>query len=155
MTLLFFRSAFFDMAHHKLLSMRAVVVGWVALIVISVSLAPPLARLDYWLYALGWADIRPYWSGDHAWVGHFLIVGVLNTMVGYVVGRLHPRYRAAMVLAFFLSLTLFFDMPRFVLAVIDVWGDWNRLARFLGTALADFVFLRLPILVGGIWSVRH
>jgi hypothetical protein len=153
-TLLLFQSHLREILDHKLLALRAIAIGWASLLLLATTAAPKLAELDFWLHAVGWADIRQYWSGEHGWFAHFLIVGLLNMTVGYIVGRCHRRYRAAMVLAFFLSLTLFFDMPRVVVSVIELWGQWERLTHFFGIALVDFVLLRLPILAGGICGIR-
>jgi hypothetical protein len=152
-TLLFFKSHCQVILRHKLLALRAILVGWTSLILLARLAAPRLAELDFWLYALGW-DIRVFWSGEHSWVAHFLIGGLLSMTVGYIVGRFHRVHRIAMVLAFFLSLTVLFDMPRIVISVIELWGEWERLARFTAIALVDFVLLRLPILLGGIVGIR-
>src|SRR5262245_36401694 len=89
-----------EIVTHKWLALRAVVVGWSVLLLLWILFARRLADLDFWFYAMGWADFRRYWDGGRTALSHFAIGGLLNLMVGYIVGRLHPRHRRAMVMAF-------------------------------------------------------
>ena len=143
-----------DLRHHKLLALRAVITGFVALTLVWVLFALRLANLDDWLFVTGVADIRHFWRGGRAVFSHFLIGGSLNFSVGWIVGRLHRQHRVAMVSVFFLLLVLLLDLPRVIPATIAAARSFDGFLRFFGIALADFVFLRLPILVGGIRCVR-
>src|SRR5262249_21653865 len=113
--------------------------------------APRLADLDDWLFVTGLLDIRYFWKGGRAPFSHFLIGGVLNLFVGWIVGRTHREHRTAMVSAFFVSLVLIFDIPRVLPAFINATlGSVEGFSQFVGIGVMDFVLLRLPILVGGI-----
>ena len=57
-----------------------------------------------------------------------------------------------MVLLFFLSVLTLWDLPRFIPAAIASLHPWNE--RFWVIVVADFVFMRLPIVVAGVWGVR-
>ena len=153
-TLPLLASSYGDIRAHKWLALRAILTGWAAFVAMALYLARPLADLDFWLYAIGWADIRVWWMGGQTPLAHFLIGGLLMLITGYIVGRLHREHRTAMVLVFFLSLTIGYDLPRVVITVLSIWNDVDRLVAFVAIASVDFVFLRLPILAGGIWGIR-
>ena len=95
------REVVHDIRHHPLLTVRALTSGWVALLLLWALLAMRLAHIDDWLFAAGLADIRTFWRGGSAPFPHLSIGGVLNASAGWLVGRLHRRYNAAMVSAFF------------------------------------------------------
>jgi hypothetical protein len=103
----------------------------------------------------GLIDIRYLWKGGTAPFSHFLIGGGLNFFVGWIVGRMHREYRTAMVTAFFVSLLLIFDLGRVLPPFIEATRkSVQAFSHFVGIGFVDFVFLRLPILVGGICCVR-
>jgi hypothetical protein len=144
-----------DVREHKLLALRAIIIGVISILVLWRVVALPLANLDDWLYVTGIADIRHFWRGGRSFFAHFLIGGGINFSVGWMVRRLHRRYRVAMVSCFFVTLLVFADLPRVVPAALTASRDANVFWRFIGIALLDFAFLRLPILVGGIWAVSE
>jgi len=144
-----------DIRQHKLLALRAVFVGNVALLLVWIIFAQRLADLDDWLFATGLADIRYFWKGGRASFSHFLIGGGLNLFVGWIVGRTHRQHRTASVSAFFISLVLAFDIPRVLPPLVDeVRGGMDPLVHFVSIGFIDFALLRLPILIGGIYWVR-
>jgi hypothetical protein len=149
------RSICQDIRQHKLLALRAVIIGTVALLLVWIIFAEKLADLDDWLFVTGLADIRYFWKGGRASFSHFLIGGGLNLFVGWIVGRTHRQHRTALVSAFFISLVLAFDMPRVLPALVDAAHRGNGpFVHFVSIGCIDFVFLRLPILIGGIFCVR-
>src|SRR5262245_64427948 len=97
------RDVVHDIRHHPLLTVRALISGWVALLLLWALLAMRLAHIDDWLFAAGLADIRTFWRGGAAPLPHLLIGGVLNASAGWLVGRLHRRYNAGLGGAFFVS----------------------------------------------------
>jgi hypothetical protein len=77
-------------------------------------------------------------------------------MVGWIVGRTHRGHHGAMLWSFFVALIVLVDLPRVLPAAIEaVQTSKGAFTRFFGIGLADFIFLRLPILGGGIWCVRQ
>jgi hypothetical protein len=145
-----------DIRQHKLMTLRAIVLGTLVLILVWVLLASRLADLDDWLFITGLADIRHIWNGGKTAFSHFLIGGGLNLFVGWVVGRTHRQYRIAMVCAFFIWLVLIFDIPRVLPAFIEATRkSSDAFWHFVSIGFNDFVFLRLPILFGGIFCVRE
>jgi hypothetical protein len=143
------------MRQHKLLAFRAVIVGNVLLFLAWGIFALRLADLDDWLFVTGLIDIRYFWRGGRAAVSHFLIGGGLNFFVGWIVGRTHRQHRTAMVSAFFISLVLIFDLIRVLPPFIEATRkSVEAFSHFVSIGFIDFVFLRLPILVGGICCVR-
>jgi len=140
-----------DIRDHKWLALRAVAVGWAALIALWI-VTVRLAFLDEWLFARGLADVRSFWPDPRRPFFHFLIGGIVNGLAGWIVGRFHRQYRAAMVLLFFISLLAVSDLPRFIPAAIANWGAGH--ARFWEIVTADFIFMRLPVIAAGIWGVR-
>ncbi len=146
--------AYRDIRQHKWLAARAVLTGAAGLFLLWSLLALRLANLDDWLYLTGLADIRHFWRNGRAVFSHFLIGGALNFTVGWVVGVLHRQHRTSMVLVFFVSLLLLLDLPRVIPAAIEAAHRAETFSSFVGIALMDFLFLRVPILAGGIWCVR-
>jgi hypothetical protein len=140
-----------DVRDHKWLAMRALLVGWAALIGLWI-IAGRLVYLDDWLFVRGLADIRSFWPDPRRPFFHFLIGGGVNAAAGWIVGRFHREYRTAMVLLFFISLLMISDLPRFIPAAIAAWGPGHE--RFWGIVTLDFIFMRLPIIAAGIWGVR-
>jgi len=144
-----------EIRQNKLLALRAVIVGNLALFLVWAIFAIRLADLDDWLFAAGLVDIRYFWRGGRTAFSHFLIGGGLNLFVGWIVGRTHHQHRSAMVSAFFISLVLIFDLHRVLPPFIEATRKGvEAVSHFVTTGFVDFVFLRLPILVGGICCVR-
>jgi hypothetical protein len=135
---------------HRWLAVRALVVGWTALLLFWVVVAR-LMRLDDWLFMGGIVNIRPWWPDParNPFV-HVAVGAAVNAAAGWLVGRFHRDHRTSMVLLFFISLLLISDLPRFIPATMASWGD----GLFWGIVATDFTFMRLPILVAGIWGVR-
>jgi hypothetical protein len=145
-----------EVRQNKLLCVRAVLVGSAAMLLAWTLFAQQLADLDDWLFVTGLADIRAFWRGGRASFSHFVIGAGLNFMVGWIVGRTHRGHHGAMLWSFFVALIVLVDLPRVLPAAIEAVQTSNgAFTRFFGIGLADFIFLRLPILAGGIWCVRQ
>jgi hypothetical protein len=145
-----------DIRRHKLLALRAVIIGNVVLLLVWIIFAQKLADLDDWLFVTGLADIRYFWKAGRATFSHFLIGGGLNLFVGWIVGRTHLQHRTAMVSAFFISLVLVFDIPRVLHPLVEAGRSGiDALVHFVSIGFVDFALLRLPILIGGICCVRN
>lgn len=141
-----------DIRDHKWLAVRAILVGWAALVVLWI-ITGRLVYLDDWLFVTGLADIRSFWPDPRHPFFHFLIGGSVNATAAWIVGRFHREYRTAMVLVFFVSLLVISDLPQFMPAAIAALGPGHE--RFWGIVIQDFIFMRLPIVVVGIGSVRN
>ena len=140
-----------DISDHKLLAVRAILVGWAALFGLWI-VTGRLVYLDDWLFVTGIADVRSFWPDPRHPFFHFLIGGSVNAAAGWIVGRSHREYRVAMVLLFFASILLISDLPQFIPAAIASWGPGHE--RFWGIVTLDFILMRLPIIAAGIWGVR-
>jgi hypothetical protein len=138
-----------EIRDHKWLAARALVVGWIVLFVVRVMVLR-LVDLDDWLFVRGVIDIRPWWPDARNPIPHFLIGAGSHAAVGWTVGHFHREHRIPMVLIFFISLLLILDLPRFVPAAMASFGNGG----FWVIVALDFMFLRLPIVVAGIWGVR-
>lgn len=141
-----------DIRDHKWLALRAILVGWTALICPWI-VTGRLVFLDDWLFVTGITDIRRFWPDPRHPFFHFLIGGSVNAAAAWIVGRFHREQWTSMVLVFFASLLLISDLPEFIPAAISAWGPGHE--RFWGIVILDFIFMRLPIVALGIWGARR
>ena len=140
-----------DIRDHKWLAVRALLVGWTASWMLWIS-AFWLLNLDDWLFVTGVADVRWLWPDPRNSFAHLLIGGALTTATGWLVGRFHREHRAPLVLLYFMSVVLISDLRRFVPAALEALGPGH--GRFWLIVTFDFIFMRLPIVVAGIWGVH-
>ena len=138
-----------DIRDHKWLAVRAILVGWAALIVLWV-VTFFLFNLDDWLFARGMADLRAFWPDPRRPFFHFLIGGLVNAAAAWIVGRFHREHWTPMVLVFFASL-LIYDLTQFTPAA--AFGPGR--GRFWGIITLDFLFMRLPMVAVALWGVRR
>jgi len=156
-----------DLRDHKLLAVRAVVVGWAVLIpwfyfTLAVYRRVPLwVGVDTWIPGVWFnADSVPlrmawwaWWIYEvpllTAWFGGSLIIG-------RVIARVHREHRAASLLACVAS-----QLPW---TVLWAWPVWRNTIALAGTAyalpnqvLAVLILAGIPIctLLGGIWSAEY
>ncbi len=125
--------------------------GWLASWTLWI-LTFQLLSLDDWLFVRGVADIRSFWPDPRQPLFHFLIGGGVNAANGWIVGRYRREHRVPFVLLFFMSLLAISDLPRFIPAAVAAWEPGHE--RFWSIVTLDFILLRLPIVVAGIWGVR-
>jgi hypothetical protein len=137
-----------DVRDHKWLAVRAILVGWAALIVLWL-VTVRLVNLDDWLFARGLADLRAFWPDPRRPFFHFLIGGLVNAAAAWIVGRFHRAYWTPMVLVFFASLVIY-DLTRFIPAAMASWSS----GRFWGIVTLDILFMRLPMIAVALWGVR-
>lgn len=135
---------------HKLLTVRAVIVGWATLYISWYAVNLPV----YKLYArvLMTRGLPPPWF----WWQHFytsplmflpLIGGFLS---GWVVARLHRTHRTAMVLAY-LTTILLYGFPEWFRLTVDSFSN-SRFVPYLLVHVLTYSFLTVGILFGGL---RH
>jgi hypothetical protein len=126
--------------HHWYLTFRAATVGWITFQIVNGQL--PFSSHPEFRVAIGRSPI---------WV---VIVAAQYFVSGWVVGRLHPRYR----IAFVTAATAFLMMTSFTNAALRTWLilDMTRfgltqitLPSLIGQALTDLA-LPLATLLGGI-----
>ena len=143
-------SWFREIRDRKWLAVRALVVGWTSLSLFW-TIVVWLMPLDDWLFMGGIVNIRPWWPDParNPFV-HVAVGAAVSAAAGWCVGRFDRDHRTSMVFLFFISLLLVGDLPRFIRAAMASWGN----GLFWGIVAVDFIFMRLPILVAGIWSVR-
>ena len=144
-----------EIRDHKWLAMRAILVGWTALVVLWILIGR-LVYLDDWLFVTGLADLRSFWPDPRHPFFHFLIGGGVNAAAAWIVARFHREYRTTMVLVFFISLLVISDLPQFIPAAIAAWEPGHE--RFWGIVILDFIFMRLPIVavgIGSVWNLRR
>ena len=101
---------------HKLLTMRAVITGWAALILSGYLISLPLYRLySRALMALGLGPIGLWWRHYYTYPLMFLprVGGFLS---GWLVARFHRTYRVAMVTIYVISVVLTGSLEFFRLA---------------------------------------
>jgi hypothetical protein len=139
-----------DIRDHKWLAVRAILVGWAALIALWL-VTVRLVNLDDWLYAKGIADLRSFWPDPRRPFFHFLIGGVVNAAAAWIVGRFHRAYWTPMVLVFLASLAIY-DLTRFIPAAMAALGPGH--GRFWGIVTLDVLFMRLPMVAVALWGVR-
>jgi hypothetical protein len=134
-----------DVRAHKRLTLRALALGW-ALLWLSLSyLVDPLTNPGQWLFERGLLDHLAGWSLP--WMSVRMLVACSSY---WLVGRFH---RPPMVVVFFASMLLWWDVPRFPLA-ISAAGHLGTKLGFIAAALSMFTLFRLPMLVVGLWAAR-
>ena len=140
-----------DVRTHKLVTLRAIILGWVIGFVCFEYVATPLLRIDevlftrglvkwFYLNNIGFPDVFREW-----WIQGPLF----NGLTGWIVGRVYRGYSASMVLAHVVSLMLVW-MPWFGVAAMRDDAGVSALLANQGFVL---VAGALPALVGGLTAV--
>jgi hypothetical protein len=154
-----------DLREHKLLAVRAVLLGWVILIpwfYFTVTMYRRSASwMDMWIPG-AWAEHGSVLL-QAAWWGWWIYAMPLLTawhgaslMIGWVIARLHRGHQAAMVFACVAS-----QLPW---TALWAWPVWRNAQMGLAHTAYDFpnqvhavlLFVGVPIctLLGGLWRVR-
>jgi hypothetical protein len=134
---------------HKWRALRVLVVGWAAWWAFWITASWMVLDFDDWLFVGGVADIRWFWRVFRMPPFHILVGIAIAAATGLVVGRSDRRHGASFVLLFFVSHLLLSDLPRFVPAAFASWEQ----PRFWWIVALDFIAMRLPIVLAGIWAV--
>jgi hypothetical protein len=156
-----------DLRDHKLLAVRAVLVGWAVLIpwfylTIAVSRRIPFREVtDTWIPGV-WSDadsvlLRMAWWAW--WIYEVPLViawcGV-SLVIGWMIARLHREHQAALLFACVAS-----QLPWTVLWAWPVWRNAqislvDSSYAFPNQVLAVLILVGMPIctLLGGLWSVE-
>jgi hypothetical protein len=147
---------------HKLLSLRALIVGWVFLLIVNwpvLLLANPFAHpwlfgtLDNWVLDAG---VVPATWRSHA-MNRFglLVLGYISFGgAGWMVARLHWVHRTSMVLAFLASV-LVASLPYLYLPSVALFQGRERIEPLLINGVLVFGGRTASVLLGGLWSGRR
>jgi len=142
-----------EIRKHRWLALRAVVVGWAAWWVLWIVASWLVLDFDDWLFVGGVGDIRWFWRILRTPIFHVLVGAAVAAGTGFAVGRSDRAHRVPMVLLFFSTLMFVGDLPRFIPAALGEFGPGH--GRFWWIVALDFVFMRVPIVMAGIWGVRQ
>ncbi len=146
-----------DIRAHKLLAVRAVMVGFSCMWAFSA-----LARFSLqilWALSSGGVYVGGYWIRlDYSWIRHgryiaFLLASMGSAGSGWIVGRLHRENQAPMVFAFLASVVVAATV-QLVLQVRLVGWAIRPFTQYPLMVLLFFVAVPLSILLGGLWGAR-
>ena len=153
-----------DVASHRLLALRALALGWLAVLSfsyvihrLSVSSADALQSMG--IYALGRLEIlRQLWV--YYGVPFVLATGVIFMTVGWMVAALHRRRLPGIIVLFSATLlipAIFQALETRRLLETELWPGWGwgsfRWALLFHTSVA-FVLYPICALIGGLWRAR-
>jgi hypothetical protein len=96
-----------DLRSHKLLTLRALALGWAMLVSGDLFVLRPLWRFDHWLFMAGLVSHYVAFSGP---VSTALLVALLGAGCGWTVGRTHRACAVPIAFAFALSVEAYVTM---------------------------------------------
>jgi hypothetical protein len=137
--------------NHKLLSLRALAVGWAAWYLLFYIVDVQLWRLYSKVLLTHGLTITVWWR--HYYLYPTLLPWVFPAACGWIVGRCHRAHRQAMVILFFVSVQLP-ALPEFYRLTVDAFGDRRYLPYLLSLSL-EFVCIAASVLVGGLWGASR
>jgi hypothetical protein len=146
-----------DIRAHKLLAVRAVMIGFAAMWAFS-----ELARFSLqllWALSSGGVYVGGHWiSLSYGWIRYPRYLGLVLASIGsagsgWIVGRMHRGHQAPMVFAFLASVVVV-AMAQLSFQVRLI--GWSIRPHYQGqyavAVLLFFVFVSTSILLGGLWS---
>lgn len=136
-----------DLRSHKLLTLRALALGWAMLVSGDLLVLRPLWRLEHWLFMAGLVSHYVAFSGP---LSTALLVALVGGGCGWTVGRTHRACAVPIAFAFALSVEAYATMVLawwFVSHVTVVYWPGVVVRLSLTTILAP-----LSILIGGLLS---
>lgn len=123
---------------HKWLALRAILTGWLAWATITLV----RRQIPGWIETVDPAAAM-MWSASTVWVIRY----TTWVAVGWIIGRLHRPYHAAMVMAY-VGFTLMMSMPAVSRLAVDVLGH----PRYAAPSASTVVFAVVSLLIGGLLS---
>jgi hypothetical protein len=96
-----------DLRSHKLLTLRALALGWAMLMLCNRFVLQPLSRIDRWLFQTGLISHYVAWDGLVLAVFDALLVALVGAVCGWVVGWAHRACSAPIAFAFALSVGVY------------------------------------------------
>jgi hypothetical protein len=141
-----------DIRRHGLLTMRAIIIGWAALILSSYLIVDPLYRL-YWraVSVLGLNHGGPSWLHYYTYPS-LLIPCISGVLSGWLVARFHRPHRVSMVFMYVISVLLA-AFPEFLRLAKDSLSS-SRFLPYLLVYLLDESLFVVSILFGGLQSTN-
>lgn len=134
---------------YKLLALRAIAVGWAANYLILHFAEVPFWRFCNRVFLEHGLKPGPWWLHFYLYPV-WLIDCIFAAAGGWIVGRSHRWHREPMVLAYLLTVQLWF-VPEFFRLTVDALGD-RRFLPYLLTWCVKFIFTTVGILLGGLWD---
>jgi hypothetical protein len=136
---------------HKVLALRAIVLGWTATFLTNYLIARPV----FYLYValLRRLGIIPNWLSWHYYDYPLLLpLCASAALQGWIVARFHRPHRAAMVFAYSASV-LVWALPEFFRLATDATGN-SRFLPYLWVHSIEVSLTAICILLGGLWSAE-
>jgi hypothetical protein len=148
---------------HKLLALRAVLVGFASMWVFSAAARFLLQVL--WVFASGGVYLGGHWVRlDYGWIRNRMYIAFVLTLLGsaasgWIVGRLHRERQTAMVLVYLASAIVVAGVQLAVQVRLIEWTI-RPVAQYPQTLVLFFVLVPAAILLGGLWrrtrpSIRY
>ena len=137
---------------HKLLAVRALVVGWAASILSSYLISFPLYKL--YSRALGDLGLGPlrFWWWHYYTYPVMLVPCIGGFLSGWLVARFHRTYRVAMVSMYVVSVLLT-AFPEFLRLATNSLSNSRFVPYLLSYSLTESLFV-VSILLGGLRSTN-
>ena len=148
-----------DLRAHKLLAIRAVMIGFACMW--AFSALSRFAMQVLWTLSSGGVYIGDHWIRlDYGWIRHSRDFAALLTTLGsaasgWIVGRLHREHQASMVFAFVTSVIVGSIVQVVLLVSIIGWAI-RPITQYrpLLAVLMFFVVVPTSVLLGGLWGTR-
>jgi hypothetical protein len=133
---------------HKLLTVRALVTGWAALILFGYLISPPLYKLySRALADLGLGPARLWWW--HYYTYPVVLMPCIGGFLsGWLVARFHRTYRVTMVTVYAVSVLLT-SLPEIFRLATNSLSNSRFVPYLLAYSLAECLFV-VSILLGGL-----
>jgi hypothetical protein len=136
---------------HKLLTVRALITGWAALI-LSNYVSVPLYRLySRAIMALGLSPLTLWWRHYYTYPVMF-VPCIGGFLCGWLVARFHRTHRVAMVTMYVISVLLV-GFPEFLRLATNSISNYRFVSYLFSYSLTECLFVA-SILVGGLWSTN-
>jgi hypothetical protein len=92
-----------ELGNHRLLTLRALALGWALLLLSKYLLLQPISRIDRWLFFTGLASHYVAWDGLVVAMFDAVLVALVGAVSGWIVGWAHRACSGAIAFAFALS----------------------------------------------------
>jgi hypothetical protein len=146
-----------DLRAHKLLAIRAVMIGFACMWAFSALSRFALQML--WTLSSGGVYVGDHWIRlDYGWIRHARYFAALLTTMGsaasgWIVGRLHREHQAPVVFAFVTSVVVA-AMVQLVLLVSIIGWAIRPITQYQHPVAILWFFVVVPasILLGGLWG---
>ena len=145
-----------DVRSHKLLTLRALALGWAMLVSCQHFVLLPLSRLDHWLFMTGLVSHYVAFNGP---VSTALLVALVGAGSGWMVGRTHRACAVPIAFAFALSVEAYVTVALgwwfyavFPHLKVVYWPGIVSVSTILVPLSLTTILAPLSILIGGLLS---